>query len=102
MSVAELNLLEETQLKALLTNCCGSSTWVNEMASLFPFNDTTQLFDAATSCWHNCNEKDWLEAFTHHPKIGDLGSLQKKFATTAAWAEGEQAAVKQSPVEVLE
>lgn len=27
----------------------------------------------------------WLEAFAAHPRIGDVGSLKKKFASTAEW-----------------
>lgn len=29
----------------------------------------------------------WLEAFAAHPRIGDVNSLRKKFASTADWCE---------------
>ena len=35
-----------------------------------------------------------MEAFAHHPKIGDLDSLKKKFASTSLWAAGEQSGVE--------
>ena len=35
----------------------------------------------------------WREAFTHHPRIGDVAVLRERFASTAVWARGEQAGV---------
>jgi 2-oxo-4-hydroxy-4-carboxy-5-ureidoimidazoline decarboxylase len=36
--------------------------------------------------WEDCKLKDVLEAFEHHPRIGDVESLAKKYANTAEWA----------------
>ena len=36
---------------------------------------------------------DWREAFAHHPKIGDVESLRRKFASTSVWTAGEQSGV---------
>ena len=47
-------------------------------------------------------ETDWREAFTHHPKIGDVDALREKFASTAAWAAGEQGAVRQASEATLQ
>jgi len=53
--------------------------------------------------WARCGEADFLEAFSHHPKIGDVRDLEKKFASTAQWSEGEQGnAVASAQREVLE
>jgi 2-oxo-4-hydroxy-4-carboxy-5-ureidoimidazoline decarboxylase len=52
--------------------------------------------------WYECTEADWLEAFTHHPKIGDIDSLKKKFASTATWAAGEQSGAAAASQKVLE
>lgn len=30
----------------------------------------------------------WLEAFTAHPRIGDVSALRAKFAATAQWCVG--------------
>lgn len=102
MSLQELNALDKTQLKELLTKCCGSSQWVEKMSALFPFANEVLLFKKATSTWYACCEDDWLEAFTHHPKIGDIASLKQKFSATADWAAGEQATVNQTSKEILE
>ena len=53
-----------------------------------------QLIAISEDAWYNkCTERDWLEAFTHHPKIGDTKSLAEKFASTQHLAGNEQAGV---------
>ena len=49
-----------------------------------------------------CSEKDWKEAFSHHPKIGDLESLKKKFSSTAGWASDEQSGVNTASQQIIE
>lgn len=56
----------------------------------------------AKTKWNELSEADWREAFTHHPKIGDVNSLKEKFVSTSAWAEGEQGAVKAASQATLE
>jgi 2-oxo-4-hydroxy-4-carboxy-5-ureidoimidazoline decarboxylase len=95
MTLHELNTLEPAQLKAELFKCCGSREWVKNMMPYFPADDLVELLEDAEEQWWLCNEKDWKEAFSHHPKIGDMASLKKKFASTADstaddWASGEQ------------
>ncbi len=102
MILTGLNQLPPAQLKEALGKCCGASAWVNELAAAFPFNTHDELIKKAEEVWNALPEKDWLEAFKYHPKIGDLSSLQKKFASTAKWASNEQAAVHQTSKEVLQ
>ncbi|HNF45903.1 MAG TPA: 2-oxo-4-hydroxy-4-carboxy-5-ureidoimidazoline decarboxylase [Chitinophagaceae bacterium] len=78
---------------AELSKCCGARAWVQRMLPFIPADDLVELLEDAESQWWLCNEEDWKEAFTHHPKIGDLDSLKKKFANTAVWASGEQSGV---------
>lgn len=35
-------------------------------------------------------EEDFLEAFSHHPKIGDLESLREKYSPSARFSAREQ------------
>ena len=39
---------------------------------------------------------DWFEAFTAHPRIGDVSELAKKFASTADLCSNEQSAAMES------
>ena len=102
MTVFELNHLPATELKEALLKCCGSTAWVNKMMTVFPIEDLIDLFEDAEAQWYACTEADWREAFTHHPKIGDISSLKKKFASTAQWASGEQSGVNQATQQTLE
>lgn len=61
------------------------------MVAARPFRSLAGLLGAADTAWAACGPADWLEAFSHHPRIGDLDSLRRRFADTAAWATGEQA-----------
>lgn len=101
MTLAELNTLDNHQLKEELTRCCGSSTWVKMMATYFPADSIEDILDEAEAMWHECSEDDWKEAFSHHPKIGDAESLTKKFVSTAEWASGEQVAVNTAASETI-
>jgi 2-oxo-4-hydroxy-4-carboxy-5-ureidoimidazoline decarboxylase len=102
MTLEALNELSKDQLKEALSKCCGSTTWVQKMSDLFPVSSVESLLEQAASVWFACNEEDWKEAFTHHPKIGDIDSLRKKFASTAAWASGEQSGTAHASEDVLE
>ncbi len=102
MTIDELNKLGTKERAAALTNCCGASRWVEKINALFPFKSEEILLSEAGKIWFGCSKEDWLEAFTHHPKIGDINSLKEKYASASAWAAGEQASVQQSPAEVLQ
>lgn len=90
MTLTELNNLDVPHLKEALAKCCGATAWVEKMATVFPVADKQTLLDQAEKNWFACNQQDWLEAFGHHPKIGDIRSLEEKFDNTVQWASREQ------------
>ena len=97
MTLNELNNLSKEEAGKLLSSCCGSSKWSSLLMKKFPFKDENDLVAVAEYSWYNeCAEADWLEAFTHHPKIGDVKSLTEKFAGK------EQAAVAAASKEIIE
>jgi 2-oxo-4-hydroxy-4-carboxy-5-ureidoimidazoline decarboxylase len=102
MTLHELNTLPKQQLADELAKCCGSSAWVNKMLPFFPADDLVELLEDAEEQWWKCSEEDWKEAFSHHPKIGDIDSLKKKFAFTAEWASGEQSGVNSASQKTIE
>jgi 2-oxo-4-hydroxy-4-carboxy-5-ureidoimidazoline decarboxylase len=102
MTLHEFNILPKQQLMAALTKCCGSSSWVNRMLPFIPADDLIELLEDAEEQWWQCNEDDWKEAFTHHPKIGDVESLKKKISSTGEWASGEQSGVHAASNEIIE
>ena len=103
MTFKEFNQLKPGEAKVELLKCCGSEMWVDTMIAHFPFQSTNILFQKANDIWFDeCAEKDWLEAFKYHPKIGDLESLKKKFASTKNWASSEQAGVSEASQKTIE
>ena len=93
MTLHDLNTLPVQQLREELLKCCGSSAWVDKMVPFFPAEDLVEILEDAEEQWYKCSIEDWKEAFTHHPRIGDVESLKKKFASTAQWASAEQGGV---------
>jgi 5-hydroxyisourate hydrolase / 2-oxo-4-hydroxy-4-carboxy-5-ureidoimidazoline decarboxylase len=103
MNLTEFNNLEKEEAASMLKTCCGSTAWVNSMMKNFPFATENDMIASAESSWYAvCNEADWLEAFTHHPKIGDVKSLAEKFASTSHLAGNEQSGVNEATQQVLE
>lgn len=101
MTLTALNNLPDHQRKTALRKCCGTEAWVEKMDAAFPFSNKDSLFQKADDVWNGLTESDWCEAFRHHPKIGDVESLKKKFASTASLASNEQASVKQASQQTL-
>lgn len=102
MKIVEFDNLEEAKKLELLFNCCGSTIWVDKMLAILPVENLVDLLEHADKKWLECEEKDWLEAFKHHPKIGDIKSLKEKFVATLAWASNEQLSVNEASDEVIE
>ena len=91
-AVERLNALSEDEARQLLKNCCGASRWVDAMLLARPFGSGFELLQRAEQVWRGLQTVDYLEAFSHHPEIGaDLNELRRKFASTAALSEQEQA-----------
>ena len=101
MTIAGFDHLPVEKKKELLTQCCGSSAWINKMLTVFPVEDLVDLLDAAEIKWNECTVQEKMEAFEHHPKIGDINSLKEKFANTAEWAAGEQSGVNNTDENTL-
>ncbi len=90
MTLEQLNRLDRKAARAAFERCCGARRWVKRMCEARPFRDRQALLAAADRAFDGLEREDWLEAFAHHPRIGDLASLREKYASTAAWAEQEQ------------
>lgn len=101
MTLEDFNDLNYEDRSQLLFKCCGSTVWSMKLSHEAPFNSILELKYKSDLVWKQCNESDFMEAFSHHPKIGDRASLEKKFASTKEWASGEQASVSAATVDVL-
>jgi 2-oxo-4-hydroxy-4-carboxy-5-ureidoimidazoline decarboxylase len=98
----QLDRASPQEARRLLTACCGSSAWVERMLRRRPFGTQERLASAARDAWADLTHTDWLEAFSHHPKIGDRASLAKRFAATAHLSAQEQSGVEDAAAQVLD
>ena len=87
-SLQRINNADRAEAESMFRDCCGSTRWANQMASLRPFASETELIDTASAIWNNLMPDDWLEAFAAHPKIGETKAAKGQFAE---WSKGEQA-----------
>ncbi len=101
MTISEFNILSKEAAVTELMKCCGSTTWAEALTESRPISSANALLELSDKIWFDLEEADWKEAFTHHPKIGDLKSLETKFASTKMWASGEQASINTAAHDTL-
>ncbi len=102
MTIEELNAIDKKESFDALFKCCGCTIWAQNLLALRPYKNKEELVRLSDMIWTSCGNEEVLEAFSHHPKIGDLKSLGKKFASTKEWASGEQAGVNVAALETLQ
>ncbi len=103
-ALQNLNSGSQTQAHETLARCCGASKWIEAVARSRPFANENELNSASEAAFGALRKSDWLEAFEHHPRIGDVNALRAKFATLAAtkqWAGGEQARARGASEQTL-
>ena len=98
----ELDAATDADARAILTRACGASRWVDRMMARRPFGGDARLLRAARIEWFGLTEVDWLEAFSHHPTIGDRASLAARFPATHHLSAREQSAVDFASARVIE
>src|SRR5688500_4631528 len=98
----QFDQLPAAQARTRLQACCGASRWVDRMMRRRPFGSTETLLNAAREEWFALDEADWLEAFRHHPKIGDRSAWQSRFPETATLSMQEQHGVADAQDDILD
>lgn len=102
--------LSREEVRRQLYYCLSSEAWVEALLQRWPvqtMDELQRLCDEETKSLH---EKDWLEAFSHHPRIGgDIEALRAKFDQKKAetnsrpldWSQQEQSGVVGASDQVL-
>ncbi len=102
MNLEAFNQLSAEECETALRQCCVATRWIEQMQEARPFTDEGALFEKAELIWAGLSMPDYLEAFEGHPKIGDVSSLKKKYASTKQLAAGEQSGASVASDEVLQ
>jgi|SRR5687767_2310065 len=98
-SLQRLNTLAPPQAQAELLKCCGSAKWARQMVERRPFEDLDDLLAQAENIWWSLDETEWLEAFAHHPKIGEKKAAAPQSDEARRWSEAEQAKASSASTE---
>jgi allantoicase len=101
-ALEKFNRLPRQRAIRTLLDCCGSKKWAQQMAALRPFAGESELFEAADKTWSTLAREEWLEAFLHHPPIGETRASAKQSATASRWSAKEQSSTQKAAPEVLE
>jgi OHCU decarboxylase len=89
------------EARELLRVCCGSDGWVEAMMARRPFGSAASMLAAARDEWFQLPPASWIEAFSHHPRIGDRVAMRAKFASRLSLSAQEQSGVGDSSDDVL-
>jgi len=100
--LTRLDALAEPEAIAAFLRCCGSRRWAQAMERGRPYAEAPSLLATAERVFASLTREDWLEAFSHHPRIGDRGSLAARFPATAGWSASEQGGVAGAGEDLLD
>jgi len=101
MTIESFNSLTDSEAFKEFEICCGATNWVKRIIASRPIDSKDALLKVAEEIWFSLKSEDWLEAFTHHPKIGDIESLREKFHNTKSISENEQLGVNDASENTL-
>ena len=93
ITIDEFDAMPEAEAAFKLAACCGSSTWVSRMMERRPFRSREHLCNEADEVAQALRDADWLEAFSHHPRIGQRRSNAAVSSSAESWSAGEQSTV---------
>jgi len=99
--IQQFNEMRAAQAQKALLDCCGSKEWAEQMMAKRSFPSEADLFGAADAIWSALGQRDWLEAFRHHPAIGAAKAKAKQSAKAKKWSAGEQSVAQRSQAETL-
>jgi len=102
MKLEEFNKLPIDEAVIMLSSCCSSQRWQEEVIKGRPYRDKEDFFFKQEKIWNELEQADYMQAFEGHAKIGDVTSLKKKYGHTKELAAGEQSGVDLATEKVIE
>lgn len=90
MKLETLNHLPQAEARAAFERCCGANRWISSMMVLRPYRNREALLTASDRAFDQLSDTDWIEAFRHHPRIGEVPGTLSRLSSAADWAGNEQ------------
>lgn len=98
--LARWNQLPADTAVVQLLSICGSEAWARQLAWRRPFASEASLVAASDEIWLGLTPRDWEQAFSCHPRIGERKAPGAASTQSASWSVQEQSGVNQSESEV--
>ena len=95
-----LDAMDRDRLSEYLRACCGSSHWVDAMIARRPFTTATAVLAASDEVCKSLSREDWLESFTHHPRLGESQAAVEQGERARGWSAREQAGLMTAGTDV--
>ena len=99
--LARWNTLAPEQAAEQILPCCGSSAWAHQLAVCRPLRGEAALLAASDEIWRRLKPRDWLEAFSKHPRIGERKAPPAASSQSASWSAQEQRNVGSAEASLL-
>ncbi len=93
--------MESVRAATLFGDCCGSTKWIAAMVARRPFAGREEVLTAADEIWSSLAPADWLEAFDHHPKIGERKAAVEQRERASGWSSDEQVGINSAGEDVV-
>ncbi|WP_233520573.1 2-oxo-4-hydroxy-4-carboxy-5-ureidoimidazoline decarboxylase [Flocculibacter collagenilyticus] len=101
LTLPEFNQANETTLYDFLAQCCTSQHWIQCLMRERPYDSVNDFKKRADFCWQQMTQPDLLEAFSGHPQIGDISTLQQKYQHNEGFSQQEQQSVESASNETI-
>jgi allantoicase len=103
LGIARVNALEPGEAATAMLACCGTIAWSKQMVEARPFRDLHHMKAEAGALFVKMTEREWLEAFAAHPRIGETRNVaQGGDPRHTYWSNEEQANVAVARRETLD
>lgn len=102
ISFQDFQQLPEKEATAGLLRCCGCQEWARKVLEKRPYSSREAFLNEIESIWFSLDESCWREAFDHHPRIGDIENLKKKFPRSHDLSSQEQSGLDGAGDEALQ
>jgi 2-oxo-4-hydroxy-4-carboxy-5-ureidoimidazoline decarboxylase len=96
------NRLASDAAAAIILPCCSSHAWADTLARSRPLLQETELLATSDAIWMKLERKDWDEAFSSHPRIGEKKIPVSATKVSADGSLHEQSGVTDSDQNVQE
>jgi 2-oxo-4-hydroxy-4-carboxy-5-ureidoimidazoline decarboxylase len=96
ITIAELDAMPAARAATELHACSGARAWVTGMLAHRPFCSRSGLLRAAEDVDSTLSPADWMEAFSHHPRIGERLAAAPVTPAAQDWSAAEQSAASEA------